>query len=287
MFMFFPVLIGTSQIRPLAVTYLLPLLLLLLPHLVWADTGGLDADKDAQLAKKSQNPISKTINLPFEYEHNLQYGPFHRPEYELRAKPITLFTLNKNWDLYLRTIIPLMNVPSTTMPNVYNAGPGDINPNFYFSPTPVSDFHWGLGPGFMIPTATNPNLGAGKWSIGPAAVVVYSPRQWVIGFLASNLWSVGGVKSRPSYNQLSFQYFINYNFKHGWYLATSSTNLANWGENSSNRWTVPLGGGIGRAFHIGKQGFDCSFQTYYNIKRPHTGNEVWSLQLSFSLLFPQ
>src|SRR6476660_1105328 len=49
------------------------------------------------------------------------------------------------------------------------------------------------------------------------------------------------------------QPFVNYNLRHGWYLTSSSIITANWKVNSNERWTVPVGGGVGRIVHFGKQ----------------------------------
>jgi hypothetical protein len=46
-------------------------------------------------------------------------------------------------------------------------------------------------------------------------------------------------------NLFTLQYFINYNMDDGWYLITAPINTANWKADSDNRWTVPLGGGVG------------------------------------------
>ena len=46
---------------------------------------------------------------------------------------------------------------------------------------------------------------------------------------------------------------LNYNLPKGWYLTTSPVITANWEARSDNRWTVPIGGGIGRIFKIGDQ----------------------------------
>jgi hypothetical protein len=48
---------------------------------------------------------------------------------------------------------------------------------------------------------------------------------------------------------MTLQPFFNYNLD----LTTSPIITANWEADSDNRWTVPIGGGIGRVFKIGSQ----------------------------------
>ncbi len=73
--------------------------------------------------------------------------------------------------------------------------------------------------------------------------------RWVIGSLFSNVWSFTGDKS---VNLFSWQPFVNYNLNHGWYLSSSPVITANWKADSDNTWTVPLGGGFGRVFLLGR-----------------------------------
>ena len=53
-------------------------------------------------------------------------------------------------------------------------------------------------------------------------------------------------------NALLVQPFINYNFPDGWYVTTSPIITANWLAASSNRWTLPIGGGVGKIVKFGK-----------------------------------
>ena len=40
---------------------------------------------------------------------------------------------------------------------------------------------------------------------------------------------------------------------------------ANWEANSDNRWTIPVGGGVGKIFKIGKQPVNGQVSAYYNV----------------------
>src|SRR5262249_40392122 len=42
-------------------------------------------------------------------------------------------------------------------------GLGDLNPSFFLSPAHPGKLIWGVGPTFLLPTATDPTLGQGKW----------------------------------------------------------------------------------------------------------------------------
>ena len=106
----------------------------------------------------------------------------------------------------------------------------------------------GLGPTFVFNSATDDRLGLGKWSVGPTIAVVSIPDPWVVGAVFRNIWSFAGDHQRQKVNAFLVQPFLNYNFRNGWYLASTPVISANWeAEDKRNRWTVPIGGGIGKS----------------------------------------
>ena len=61
------------------------------------------------------------------------------------------------------------------------------------------------------------------------------------------------------------QPFVNYNFPGGLYLNSAPIITANWKADSGERWTVPLGGGIGKIFHLGQLPVNSQLGAYYNV----------------------
>jgi len=79
---------------------------------------------------------------------------------------------------------------------------------------------------------------------------------------------------------------VNYNLDGGWYLSWAPVNTANWEAADGNKWTVPVGGGIGRVFHIGKQAMSIKAATYYNAVTPQDATD-WNFQFTWTLMFPE
>jgi hypothetical protein len=104
--------------------------------------------------------------------------------------------------------------------------------------------------------------------------------------LGRQLWSFAGDSDRKDVSQLLIQPFANYNLDKGWFLLTDLLITANWEADSSNRWTVPLGGGFGRVFKIGNQPINARLEAYYNVERP-TGASEWNFQFTWQFLFPK
>lgn len=242
------------------------------------------ASAQADLARQSQNPIANLISVPFQNNTNFGVGQFDRTSNVLNIQPVIPTSINEDWVLINRTIIPVAYQPELA-PGVGNVfGLGDIVYQGFFSPKDSGSFTWGIGPAVVLPTATDEVLGSGKWSVGPAAVGLVTRGPIVAGALVNNVWSIAGDGNRDGVSLLTFQPFFNYNFDGGWYVTTSPIINANWlapGE----KWTVPIGGGFGRVFPLGTQPVNMSLQGYWNAVRPE-GAAEWTLRAQFTLLFP-
>jgi hypothetical protein len=82
-----------------------------------------------ELAKETQNPVANLISVPFQNNFNFGIGPNDATQWVLNVQPVIPITLNKDWNLITRTIIPIINQPSPAagIPSAF--GLGDINPN--------------------------------------------------------------------------------------------------------------------------------------------------------------
>ena len=247
--------------------------------------GGKDQEGQEALAKAAQNPVAKLISVPFQNNFNFGVGPNNAVQYVLNFQPVIPITLSEDWNLITRTILPTINQPSPA-PGVRSAfGLGDLNPTLFLSPAKPGILTWGLGPTFTFPTATDPMLGNGKWCAGPAAVALTTQGRWVIGVLANQQWSFAGWGDRDV-SAFLVQPFVNYNLPHGWYLVTAPVMTADWKASSDNRWTAPLGGGVGKIQRFGKLPLNIQLQAFYNVVTPDKGPD-WQLRFQVQFLFPK
>jgi len=244
------------------------------------------AEESSELAKQAQNPIANLISIPFENDFNLETGVHKEDSYVLQVKPVVPFHISDDWTVITRTIIPMIQLPAPA-PGVDGAtGLGDIQESLFLSPTKVGSVIWGAGPVVSFPTATQHLLGTGKLSVGPTAVVLTSQGHWLFGVLAQNLFSVAGPSGRSDVDQMLIQPFVNYNLPHGWYLTSSPVITANWETRSRERWTVPVGGGVGKIIHIGKLPVNMYLQCFRNVEHPD-GTTPWALRFQIQFLFPK
>ena len=98
-------------------------------------------------------------------------------------------------------------------------------------------------------------------------------------------WSFAGDSGRASVSQLFLDPCIHYNLDTDWFLLTYMLLTANWQADSSNRWTVPLGGGVGKLFTIGSQAINYARKPT-TMSRGRIPHRIGSGALRFSFCFP-
>ena len=241
-----------------------------------------------ELAKLAQNPVGNLISVPFQNNTNFNYGPLDRTQNILNIQPVYPIHFNDDWNIITRTIMPLLWQPALYIGQGSTFGLGDTQFSAFLSPANPGEMIWGAGFIAQLPTNTSDVLGNENWGLGPTAVVLKLEKgsPWVYGVLANNVWSVTNSNSSPDINQLLVQPFLNYNFKGGTYLTTSPIITANWEAGSGDVWTVPLGGGVGHIFHLGKLPVNTQIGGYYNVVTPDYGAD-WQLRVQVQLMFPK
>jgi hypothetical protein len=285
---------------------LVALVLLLPVSGAWAEDA--PSHSTAELAKASQNPVAAMISLPFENNATFKNGPDDDFVNVLNVKPVFPMGLTENWNLINRAIMPLVyqqgafegttrvggsTIHGGTTEFVTAGGElesqfgiGDIVYQGFISPKKPGKFIWGVGPQLNLPTGMG-RMSSNHWSLGPSVVGVMMPGPWVFGALISNVWSVGDGYGDPAdVNSFTLQYFINYNMKGGWYVSLAPVISSDWEAKSDNKWTVPVGGSVGRVFRMGKQPVNIRAGTYYNAVTPDDATK-WNFQVEWTFLFPK
>jgi hypothetical protein len=241
---------------------------------------------DAQLQKDVQNPVASLTLVPLQNNTNFDSGPFNRTQNVFNIQPVIPVNISSYWKVIVRIVQPVVSQPYPNQNTGGEYGFGDMAPDFFFTPRHPGKLMWGIGPAFVIPTATNHVLGQGKFSIGPSVVLLVQPGKWTIVNLVNNVWSVAGSGSRASVNQMLDQYFITRNLKKGWYVTTSPIITANWNAASGDVWTVPFGGGFGRVQKLGSQPVNWKVEFFGNAVHP-TGAPSWTMRLTLAFLYPK
>jgi hypothetical protein len=248
--------------------------------------------------RTAQNPLSPNFRLPFEYNfygnapagnvNVLSFAPIMPIKFD-GWNIINQLTLSVMWTPGDITGIKGLPEPYTGDghggSDGYAAGLADTDFTSYFSSTIGKDFTYGFGPTFTFPTdEPTRELGSGKFSMGPALMLVYQPKQWTLSLEIQQIWSVFGSSEREEVSQMIVQPSIYYNLPQGWYLLSDMQMVANWRSNSEQRWTVPIGAGVGKLFKIGENAINSRLGGYYNPVTPDAG-PTWSMNFSVEFIF--
>ena len=261
---------------------------LTLPRCVFAQSAPPEAEPDEQAATntaaaQAQNPIAHVISVPFQDNVLTRTGPYRSTANTLLIQPVVPIRIDSDWSVVTRTIIPVAYQPRTSPEQGDVTGLGNIEPQFYFTPAHPGKFIWGAGAQAWLPTASQDALGVNKWGGGPAVVGLVIDGHWVAGALLNNVWAGSG-KGRV--NEMTLNPFVNYNLRKGWYLASTPVITSNWDRPSSQRWTVPVGGGFGRVFKIDGLHVNARLEAFRNVERP-TYAAATQVQAQVQFLFPE
>jgi hypothetical protein len=242
-----------------------------------------------ELAKLAQNPVGNLISVPFQNNTNLNFGPEKGTQNILNIQPVIPIEIDKDWNIITRTILPVIWMPSLSPDIGSKSGIGDIEFSTLLSPANPGQWIWGAGPIFQLPTDSNAELGNKNWGLGPEFVILHLEHDdpWVYGAIVNNIWSLTSNKQGGSYSNGLIQPFVNYNVPDGdgLYITSSPIWTVSWNA-SGQRWTLPLGVGVGKIFHLGKLQVNTQISAYYNVVKPDFGAN-WQIRAQVQLMFPK
>ncbi len=239
-----------------------------------------------ELAKKLANPVAAMISVPFQFNLDRKIGPSNKGKrYTLNLQPVIPFSINDDWNVISRTIVPLVHQSDMFSGAGDQTGVGDIAQSFFFVPKKKTESGWilGLGPIFLLPTASEDLLGGEKRGVGPTFVGLKQDGPWTIGLLANHIWSVGGNKNRADINSTFIQPFVTYTTPDAWTIAFQTESTYNW---ETSDWSVPIECTVAKLMKFGEQSVSLFVGLKYWADTPDSGPEGLAFRGGFTLLFP-
>lgn len=255
----------------------------LLPGIVSAQ----DEATEAELAQQLANPVSSLISVPFQLNYDRDIGPFDDGDrYTLNIQPVIPLSINDNWNLISRTILPIVSQSDVFPGAGSQSGTGDVVQSFFFSPkAPTSSgWIWGAGPVLLVPTGSDDLLTADKWAAGPTGVALKQSGPWTYGALANHLWSFAGESSREDVSATFLQPFVSYATPSGVSYTANTEATYNW---RSSDWQIPLNFVAGKVTRVGKQMMQFNAGIRYYAESTPGGAEGFGVRLVVILLFPK
>lgn len=241
----------------------------------------------ADLAGKLSNPISDLISVPFQTNFDENIGPADEgTQYRMNFQPVVPIKLNEDWNVIVRTIVPLVSQEGIFPGSGTQTGLGDTVQSLFFSPRKPgpSGIIWGVGPVFLYPTATDDLLGTEKFGMGPTFVGLKVTGPWTLGLLANHTWSVAGSDTRADLSATFLQPFVAYNTKTAVTYTVNTETTYDW---ISEDWSVPVNFQISKLIKLGGQPVSVGGGLRYWAESSDNGPEGLGFRLVMVLLFPK
>jgi hypothetical protein len=252
---------------------------------VLCGSAGVAFADDADLAKQLSNPVASLISVPFQFNYDRGFGSADGERATLNIQPVVPISLNDDWTMISRTILPVIWQNDIAGPSGEQLGLGDITQSLFFSPkTPgPSGIIWGAGPAFLIPTGTDDLLGSGKWGAGPTAVVLKQANGWTVGALANHIWSFAGDGDRVDVSSTFLQPFVSYTTPDAWTFGVNTESTYNW---ETEEWSVPINFTVAKLTKIGAQPVSLTAGVRYWAESPDSGPDGFGFRGVITLMFP-
>ncbi|MEJ2317258.1 MAG: transporter [Gammaproteobacteria bacterium] len=136
----------------------------------------------------------------------------------------------------------------------------------------------------LLDSASEPELGAGKWGIGPTGVALKQTGPWTVGALANHIWSVGGDSTRPDVNATFLQPFVAYITPTKTTFSLNTESTYDW---ENKQWSVPINLTATQLIKVGNQMMSVGGGVRYWADSPAGGPDDWGLRLIVTFLFPK
>jgi hypothetical protein len=267
---------GFQEVRALRLS------LALAAALTIAGAGAASADdSDAELAKKLSNPVASLISVPLQSNLDCCVGEANALKYTLNVQPVVPMTLSSDWNLIIRTIMPVIDEGATQAGTSGHFGLGDFTQSFFLSPSKGGGIIWGVGPVFLWPVGDS-HLGTQKWAAGPTAVALRQSGRITIGILANQLWSYAGSSHRDAVNSTFLQPFFTYTYPNTTTISINTESSYDW---THRQWTAPINAGVSHIYKFGKQRVQLQLAGRYFVTSPNGAGE--GIRFAATFLFPK
>jgi len=242
---------------------------------------------NADLAQQLTNPIADLITLPVQVNFDNDIGPLDKGhKVQTNLQPVIPFKMGPDWNLITRTILPIISQDDIVPGAGSQFGLGDTNVSLFASPTAASQsgIIWGVGPVFVLPTATDSLLGADKWAAGPASLALTMRGPWTMGFLANHVWSFAGNSDRDDINSTFLQPFVAYTTPDAWTFSAQTESTYNW---ETERWSIPVNFAASKLVMFGKLPVSLQAGVGYWAESPRSGPDGVRFRLQANFVLPR
>jgi hypothetical protein len=237
------------------------------------------------VAMQLSNPVAALISVPLQFNFDGQVGPANDgSRISLNIQPVIPLSLNNDWNLISRTIVPIVWQKNVFPGSGSQFGLSDTVQSFFLSPAKPRGIVWGVGPVLLVPTGTDDLLSTRKWGAGPSALLLKQAGPWTIAVLANQIWSYAGNKSRANVNQMLINPFVTYTTPTAFTVALAADITRDW---EGKRWTVPVIFNASQMTRVGGQLVQIGGGLrYYVVSNPFSPRG-FAARFTVTMLFPR
>lgn len=239
----------------------------------------------AEIDRQLNNPLTSLWSLTFQDNLGIKEGDqIEGTTYSnlLFFQPAMPVPIGEDLVFIGRPVFPLVTSPilspETGEVEGHTTGFGDLQVLSLLGPSRATGWVWGAGATLKFPTASSPELGLGKYQVGPAAMVIHMGKPWILGFLVQHWEAVAGEDERPETSQTDFQYIVRHSLPDAWSVGAGPSITINWEADGDDRVTFPVGLGVTKTVRLGSMPVKLRAEVHYSIIRPESRGEVWNFR---------
>lgn len=253
----------------------------------YSQSDALQQEDLAKLNRELDNPLAKYWSLVFQENLSINNGNIvegNLVSNTLFFQPALPIPFGNNLVFTARPVFPLVTQPNFSQdPSGSKSvtGFGDVQMAALIGPGNASGWVWGFGTTFVFPTASNQNLGAGKYQMGPAAMVFHLGEKWNKGVFIQHWWSLAGHADRTEVVTTDIQYVLRKNLKKA-SIGMGPSIRIDWTKGFKDGVTIPIGLGYTQTVLMGKTPVKMRLEPQYSIVKPDNYGNVWNVRLQIA-----
>jgi hypothetical protein len=243
-----------------------------------AAQGGGESASLSEIGAKLSNPVSDLWAMFTQFGVTWSDGDVNTGSAEIGGNmifqpilPVPLYGEGDNrWQILVRPAVPVLF--GNSVPKGFNrfdneTGIGDISLPLPVTP-PTGNWILGLGPTFLIPSASQDAFGENQWGIGPTGILGYKTKDWILGTFPQYYFGIGSrgdQGSKPDTSKLSWLYFGFYNLPDAWQIGFGPTITYDDKASGGNKWNVPIGLMATKTTKVGARPVKFQFGFEYSV----------------------
>ena len=239
-----------------------------------------------QLNQQLENPLSRFWSLILQDNINWKTGSAVSEDFTTNVlffQPSLPVPIAKGRMLLVRPVFPIVTAPRIDAAGDitrHTTGFGDIQVFSLYGPDKKGGLIWGAGLTFIFPTASSPELGEGKYQMGPAFMLLSITKKYTSGTIIQYWNDIGGDPSRPATRRMDIQYIIRRQILGaGMSIGMGPTILIDFTAPEGDRVTFPIGLGFTKTSLIGRMPLKWRIEPQYTLVRPNSLGTKWTLRL--------